>query len=276
MAFPVCILLATQRSGTNMFRNVLSSDERLHCAPEVFNNRYDGRELLPEGIPYYFEFLDSKVREDHASFHPDAAYDLVSAYFQEFEDRMKAEDRTAIVDVKYSSLHHADGAWRNPSMRPEMIGLFKKRQFPILHLRRRNLVRLAFSLARAIQTDQYLAMNKSEVGDASVKLDVRLFKRSLRELKNNDRMICRWLRNTGGKQLELVYEDLFEDVPGSALQREPFEEVARFLGLEEMRFDIVPRTQKLAPQELRNEIENFNELEAALKDTEFESFLHSS
>jgi len=189
---------------------------------------------------------------------------------------MKSNDRTALVDVKYSSLNHADATWRPPCKRPEMIALFKKKKFPILHLRRRNLVRLAFSLARAVHSKQYVARQDHDVSDVSISLDIRSFKRSLRELKMNDRMICQWLGQIGPKTLELTYEDLFEEHPGSPFRIEPFEKIAHFFGFDQMKFDLVPKTRKLAPQDLRKEIKNYDELEKALTGTPFEEFLTSS
>jgi len=64
MSSPVFILLATQRSGTNMLRKVIGTDDRIHCLPEIFNNSYNGRSDFPEGIPYYFETLEAAVKED--------------------------------------------------------------------------------------------------------------------------------------------------------------------------------------------------------------------
>lgn len=276
MSSPVYILLATQRSGTNMLRKIIATDERVHCLPEVFNNSYNGRSDFPEGIPYYFEFLEEQVREDPARCHPDAAYDIVSNYFDIVARRMESDGRTALVDVKYSSLNHADATWRQPGKRPEMIRLFKEQNYPIVHLRRRNLVRLAFSLARAIQSKQYVARRDHDVSEVLIDLDVRGFVNSLYELKRNDELICKWLKLMGSQSLELVYEDLFEEHPGSPFLPEPFQQIADFLDLDEVRFDLVPKTRKLAPQDLRDEISNFDELEAALRGTEFEEFLHAS
>lgn len=257
-----------------MLRRIIRTDEKIHCLPEVFNNTYDGRNDFPEGVPYYFEYLESAVREDPAKSHPDAAYGLVENYFELIGRQMVADGRTALVDVKYSSLHHADAVWRSPGKRPEMVYLFKDRKYPILHLRRRNLVRLAFSLARAIESKQYVAGQHRDVSKVSFDLDIRLTLKSLEELKENDDLICRWLNMVGGKRLDLFYEDLFEEHPGSPFRRKPFEQIAELLGLDEVNFDLVPKTKKLAPQDLREEVRNFDELEAALAGSEFEKFLY--
>ena len=258
-----------------MLRKVIATDERIHCLPEVFNSTYDARDDFPSGIPYYFEFLEQTVREDPAKCHPDAASGIVSAYFRLIAARMEAAGRTALVDVKYNSLNHADGTWRSPGTPPEMLRLFSKQSFPILHLRRRNLVRLAFSLLRAHQTRAFVAEPGDEVSAAAINVNVPGFLFSLKDLKTSDELFCRWLQLTGADTLELVYEDLFEEHPGSAFDREPFERIAGFFKFKEMRFDLVAKTQKLAPQDLRNEISNFDELNAALRGTEYEPFLHS-
>lgn len=275
MSSPVHILLATQRSGTNMLRKIIATDERVHCLPEVFNNSYNGRSDFPEGIPYYLEFLENAVREDATKCHPDVAYDLVGDYFGIIARRMESDERVALVDVKYNSLNHADATWRQPGKRPEMLRLFKSNNYPVIHLRRRNLVRLAFSLTRALQSNQYVARRDHDVSKISIDLDVPFFVKWVQELKINEEMVRKWLKLVGAKRLELCYEDLFEEHPGSPFLSEPFERIAEFLGLGEMRFDLVPKTRKLAPQDLREEINNFDELEAALKGTEFEEFLYA-
>jgi len=122
---------------------------------------------------------------------------------------------------------------------------------------------------RAHQTRAYVAEAGQEVPAVAIDINVPGFPlQSGRIPKTSDELICRWLKLTGAKTLELVYEDLFEEHPGSAFVREPFERIAGFLKLKGMRFDLVAKTRKLAPQDLRNEIRNFDELSAALKGTE--------
>lgn len=268
------ILLASQRTGTNMLKRVMETDPRIFAYPEIFNNASKGARNFPDGITYYFKYLEEANRNDPKRSHPDAAESLVTDYFQLIEVRGKKDGQRALIDIKYNSLHHANGTWHAPMDTPVMLKIIKRHHYPIIHLHRRNLLRTAISHFRASQTSQYALADEKDVKRIKFSIDPVRILNFAEYLHNNREMIRRELQRLDTPCLDIYYEDLFIEGPGSAFNEEEFNRIAGFMGIEDPQFDLTPKTVKFAPKHIADEIENFHDLKKAVRRTRFKKQLH--
>lgn len=268
------ILLASQRTGTNMLKRVLETDPRVFAYPEVFHNGSAGASRFPEGISYYFDYKQAAVSKHPKHSHPDAAQSLVTDYLKLIEENGKKNDQRVLIDIKYNSLHHANGTWHAPLDTPVMLEIFSSHHYPVLHLQRRNLLRGAISHFRAAQTNQYALTDEKDVKRIKFSVDPVQILNFAEHLHNTREIITRHLQLVGNPCLNLYYEDLFIGGPGSILNAEQFNRISEFMGIEVPQFDLNPRTVKFAPKDIADEIENFHDLKKAIRRTRFKKQLY--
>lgn len=263
------LLIATQRSGTNMLRSVLGTHTTVCAIPEIFNDRRALTSQMPEDLPYFDEFLRHEVERD-----PDAAQlanrnYLVEEYFCLVEQVANRLEQTAVVDVKYSSLHHANVSWHRPSDPPKLFDIARKRRIRIIHLERADALATVLSSLRAEATQKYVVSAARLVLPTRFRVEPRVLVKRLETLKQDKALIRKWLGRGGLKVLEIRYEDLFTGDPGSDFNSTEFNRIAAFVGIDPSAFDLTPRTRKISPLSLGDEIENFDEIETTLRGTEY-------
>jgi hypothetical protein len=268
------ILLASQRTGTNMLKRVLETDPRVFAYPEVFNNGSAGTSRFPEGISYYFDYKEAAVSKHPKHSHPDAAQSLVTDYLKLIEENGEKNDQRALIDIKYNSLHHANGTWHAPLDTPVMLKIFSSHHYPVVHLQRRNILRVAISHFRAAQTNQYALTDEKDVKRIKLSVDPAQILNFAEHLHNTREIITKHLELIGNPCLNLYYEDLFIEGPGSAFSAEQFNRISEFMGIEAPQFDLNPRTVKFAPKHIADEIENFDDLKKAIRRTRFKKQLY--
>ena len=268
MSHNLCFLLATQRSGTNMLRRVLDTHPNICTLPEVFDDS-SGRSHLSEngGAPYFHTALLEKIRENAEVGLPANRTENVRNYFKLLENHYVTPDISAIVDVKFSSLHHADGAWIRPSSPPQMLKIIKAHNYPVIVLRREDNVATTISLFRAGASNQYHADRPELIKPVRYGIEPNILLNTIRAHEEQDALVNLWLNRLNPKRIELSYEELFIGEPGSDLDPEAFAAIGRFLNIDPYLFDCVPRMVKVSVRGYREEIENFDELEEALRDT---------
>lgn len=273
MSSSLYILLATQRCGTNMLRSILETHPAIAALPEVFHDDHYPYTKLP-GFVYYEEFFLQRVREDPEMALPKNRKENVRTYLKWLAKCAAEANITPLIDVKYNSLHHAEGTWSNPNKPPVMLQILHNRSFPVIHLHRKNSLSMVISLLRAEITQQYVASTSEEVHKASITINPQ---RLLHELKFHhltEDAVDKHLKSMGIQCLDINYEDLFTNGPGSDFSREKFNEIADFMGVDGSLIELKPATERLASRGYREEIENFDELEKALRDTPYhETFM---
>ncbi len=262
-------LLALQRSGTNMLRGVLNSHPQINALPEVFNDR-SGQERLMEfsEAPYFNTYLLKKIRENPENGLGTARPKIVQDYFEMLLETFTSQEVRAIVDVKYNSLHNANNSWQRPSTPPKMVVMIKNQGFPVIFLRRRNKLAVVLSLLRSKQTQVYHVMEPENLVSVKMTVDPEAVINLANIQKDQDELVTRWIKQVGVKNLELYYEDLFVGEPGSELDPRVFESIGSYLSIDPTLFDLTPQMIRVS-QGYRKEIENFDELEAALKNTQY-------
>lgn len=261
-------LIATQRSGTNMLRRILASNPMVLSLPEVFNDSYDAAHCIPNG-KYYEQYFLERVSENIENALPKYRKENVRKYLKQLSKLSDKDDLTAIVDIKYNSLHHAEGTWSNPASPPVMMRIMKGQNFPVIHLRRENLVGVAISLMRANATQQYMASSSDSVKTTAFRVDPEILLHSLKQHETKQACVSNWLKDLNIPCLDITYESLFVDGPGSAFDPSIFRKIAEFMDIDYTKLILKSATKRLSSATYREEIENFDEVEEVLRETPY-------
>ncbi len=263
------VLLATQRSGTNMLRRVLGSHSRVQVFPEIFHDNPAPRDLMPATAPRYFDYLRRLFGHGSTMPMPAANAGHVSDYLDCLAGFAGPDHCVQVLDIKYNSLHHANDAWQPPSEPPRALHILGTRKIPVLHLVRMDVVAICFSQFRAEASGVFVAHRTREVEPVRFRCDPKRFLHRLRRTRADRALVEDWLRRCGIELLEIHYEALFRGPPGSHIDPARLQEIGGFLGIDPSVLDPRPQTRKLSPSSLRQELENFDEILEFLEGTEF-------
>ena len=249
------ILLARQRSGTGALGNVIDRHPRLKYLGEVFHPDNIGQRLN------YFTFLSEQVAEDPSNALPDSQI----ANFLAFMESVSEGSDAQIVDIKYSSLHHLNGAWHSPVGRPRILQHAREHNVPIIHLQRDNFVQTYVSGKLAEANVVWHARSHEEIGTTSLTIDPQRLIAYLHHTADEVARCKRWLRHHE-PLVTIEYEEMFDQ---AGLMREDVcQQVSKLLGIG--RFDQrEPELVKQAPRSVSDAIQNFDEVKRSLATTKF-------
>jgi len=264
------IILSDARTGSHMLAQALDSSPLVICFRELFNGQLDL-------IQYDVEGYDNRDEADFALRKEDPLRFLRERIFCEHPG-------IDAVGFKYHYMH-----WTFPGVLDELTG---DDDLYVLHLTRRNQLRMFVSLKLAEETGVWLVRTPagqkpsiaSQVLRAPANALARLRGTPVPEIKGREKprvhvdvtefyefMVRADLRKHRNVERfskhpmhEVVYEEMVADP-------EPiFDEAQRFLGLEPIKLTIETRRQN--PEPLRNLIENYEELREAYAGTNAEPF----
>jgi LPS sulfotransferase NodH len=236
------VILAAPRTGSNLLCTLLNSHPDVLCHHELFN---------PNGIFYALEYRDGSM-------------DLGS---------MEARDREPLAFLQRVWEHPLGASCvgfkmtrgQNDAVMRALIG--DPGVLKIL-LYRRNRLKTFVSEQLARQTDQWevYARDQLVTGAPRLHIDVESFRAhcDLNERFYQD--IEHALRSGRQRWIEVAYENL---LTGSEHVR-----LLEFLGVEATRAKLTQSSVKQNDTDLRTHIENFQELELALEDSEYLAELH--
>lgn len=264
------IILSGARTGSNMLASALDGSPNIVCFRETFNTRVDH-------IDFHVDGYDDDSAEDRA---------LRDSDFREFLRRRIFCDHGGRVQAVGFKMPHTQ-FWAFPGL---LEWLVDDTDLRVLHLKRRNLLRMLVSLRIAQETGFWVdarerRLRRRLVG-ASMRTADRLWGlfsptrapwRSPRPRLVLAEVECREFfdrveqddaayahRFGDHQQLALYYEDLVND------QEETLSQVQDFLGVAPGR--LAPTTRRQNPEPLAELIENYDELYKAFKSTPHASF----
>lgn len=146
------------------------------------------------------------------------------------------------------------------------LAALAERGHRIIHLRRRNLLRQAVSNAVAVGSGRYLHAEGDEPGVVTVNLDpaetIEVMRRRLAHAAAEDAALA------GLEHLDVVYED---DLLDPARHQATADRVVGYLGREPQ--PVATRMRRSGSPHLSDQVENWDEVAAALAGTEFEAFV---
>lgn len=139
------VVIGAQRTGTNILREILNTNEQIAMLGEVF---------WPDPAPAHWDnFLRLNPSPDFPPSNQVDAESLLDRYFDFVEQRIrhhwagnaKSNCRAIGVDIKYDQLRRvAPESW-NPASPPFLLSYLKSRDFLLIHTIRRNVILGAIS-----------------------------------------------------------------------------------------------------------------------------------
>ena len=254
----IVFLFARQRSGTGALSSLLNQHPECNYLGEVFGD------ALEQHPMHYFNWLQGAVSSEPELVLPDHA----EVRFQRYLDflRETVKERVLVLDVKLSQAHHFEPYDRGVSAQPRLFSMVKVSAYPVIFLRRRNLVRTYLSR---------LSADKSGIWHATggvkelqkLQVDTNHLVNSLKKLAQRERYIDN-LVAMYPDAVELEYADLFDSATNGLTQKSAraLEETLGIKALDALH----TKQQKLRPGRLEDIVENCAEVRLALSGTRFE------
>lgn len=257
----IAVMIALQRSGTHALGSAIDQHPEIAYAKEVFHPEYS------QSRYGYYNFLPQALSKE-----PDLALPAnAQRRYAEFMAFLKsrAEKPVTLIDVKYSSTHHFNGDWHPLSRRPQLLDLLAGQKIPILHLCRKNLVRVVTSGLLAEATSIYRVKSTNEIPVDRIRVKPEHFLARVRFLETEQTLMSQFLK-TYPEIIELEYTGLFKG--DGALTSKTARQIEELLGVSYFE-NYVPIYLKQAQRPLEDTIINFDELAVALKRTPYASML---
>lgn len=259
------LLVALQRSGTNLLRSVLDRHPDIHCHPEMFieyTREMDGT--------FFFNYLLARIAADPDAVLPRTRNDTMRAYLRDVLLAGRIEGHVGI-DIKYNQ-------WEIP-----FVGnFFSAIKPPVIHLVRRNALRIYLSTFLKWHTagDQTPENIRRQFPSAAltaphrVRLtpDARLLG-ALADTTRRQAAMSHTLRRTM-HTLEISYEAMTEN-RGEVATLNPtvLGAIYDFLGVKDRDVEMRSPLGKTNPHDLEALIENYAEVADALRKNGMEGFL---
>jgi len=266
------VVIGTQRSGTNLLREILNTNEKVAMLGEV---------LMPSPAPAHWDNFCRGLPA--GSVHPDAraeADSLLNRYFDfvqyrirnHWENNCKSGSRAFGVDIKYDQLERiAPADWHSTS--PFILRYLQSRGAIIIHVTR-NEIHCAVSAWIAAKRNLWHNYDGVTI-DRSYEIDVTeclLYARTIaRRRASFVRFACDCVI------VHCRYESLIEDLQRAgprgviAEGRGPLLDIAAALGVPfEFRYE--RRPQKAITVPYSQLLSNYDALVRQLRDSEFSAF----
>jgi hypothetical protein len=261
----VIVMLARQRSGTNPLRDVLDSHPDLFCTPEVFHDRPSPDADL-EVETNFFRFVEQHPKGRIGRAHSWAEQREIFRDFLVFL-REFTEKRFVVIDVKYNSTHHLNASWKFIPAEPTLFPIIRGDYVRVLNLTRRNFLRYYLSQCKAERSQAWTARADRGHRDDKIEVDVDAMLNTLERCRAENEVIDKSFEHYG-HYLNIDYAELFP-VMGAPVSDDALGRIAEWLGRDPT-FESVPTYRKQAQLGLRETIENYDEVEEALRGTPFD------
>jgi len=257
------ILCARQRSGTNLLRKAIETTEQCTNYAEIFNDNYF---KIKEHS--FFNYKLNLLKKDVNLSFPSAKnqYKIFNEYFNFLQ--MESKLPFHIIDIKYNSWHHFNSVWHSIPEMPQLLKWVVKREIPIIHIIRKNLLHQYISTTLAKQTGKYhFKSSGNELQNAVIKINTEHCKKSMRIIDEEGKKFRNWLNNYPNyysiNYKEIVSENKFSNKINDLIKQVTKGEIVD-LG--------EPPLKKVIKNPFEH-IENKEELIKSLKGTAFEVFI---
>ncbi len=242
---------------------------------------------LPPKPLYWHNYLRTLPKSQLPSHTPEIATDVLDKYLRlirrdvqiepEWYGGPKPDLKALGIDLKYDQLKCVAPVCISLNARPLLLDYFKRRNFRILHLVRKNLAHAAISLILANMRNVWHTYNAKEFGGRYKISWVTLYShmKFMRDERNEFLRLSQDL-----PMLTCVYEDLINDLskvnelgefPKETTVLKP---LADFLGISNL-FVYDGKMRKVVNKPYADILENFDELMRELRSSEFSEFADS-
>jgi len=145
----VRLLLSTQRSGSHLlksfiesrFPTVICSGELLE-EPVAFARQFPTLSSHPE-FPHFWLWYELEAAARAISVAPDKRIEAFEAYLSKLYALVQPRD--LVIDAKYNSIRSLSGYWDTDSGSNDFTSFIISRKIPVLHLIRKNILRVIVS-----------------------------------------------------------------------------------------------------------------------------------
>lgn len=239
----ICLLIARQRSGTSALVHYLASHS---------NIVYRGEILDPSNPDSFFKWMK---RENLTC---DNVYDYAE-HFTMYLRSLADGEAVNILDIKYNSLGAIEPAFYSFSLAPWILDKARQWVFPIIHLRRANLLDCFVSAKLAEKNHLWHAYDVEELQNIknTVVIDVGEFMQYFEMCLKEDKVMGRYFVNYPRK-LDLEYDDTF--LPDGSIAESASAALGALLDLDFDQLDRSPKTFKQSPASLVDKIENIEDV----------------
>ncbi len=264
------VVIGAQRTGTNILREILNTNEQIAMLGEV---------LTPSPAPAHWENF-CRTLPLH-NIHPESASEaeaLLDRYFEfvqyrirnHWEGNRKSRSHAFGVDIKYNQLRQIAPANWSPSSRAFILGYLRSRGATLVHTTR-NVILCAISTMIASRRNVWHNYDGAVI-DRRYHVDIQdclEYARTI--LKHREAFIE---ASSGCKVVNCSYENLIEDIARAGTQQEipeapgPLQDIAQALE-SSFTFRYDRRLQKAINIPYRKLISNYDLLVRQLKDSEF-------
>jgi LPS sulfotransferase NodH len=259
------VVLAKQRSGTNLFRLALKTSEKFVDLNEIFHHNL--------AIGKYWNFRKNLIINN-----PDLSIPTEknqSFIFDSFLKEIIPDNNLfSLIDIKYISVHNLNGIWKETTTVPFLLKLLAEHKIAVIHLVRHNiLARYISSLVASKLKKWVLGSGETIEEDVTVYVDVKTLIKSLRNASEEINLYRRWLSEFKTlNSIEVAYESLIDD--NNNFSERVISEISDFLNIKE-KLNISIPTKKIVSRPLEEIIENYySEVVPALRSTEFAYLLY--
>ena len=248
------IILTAGRSGSTYLQRLLNSHPAVTCYDEIFNvtNKSENsfysfcQRVYPK-----LSFLFLRGKFSGSSFNFPLTH-LFRQYIK-FLYKNPSGDKIGFKVIYHQLLYYYP-----------LVDWLEKNSIPIIHLQRRNPLKAVLSHAKAKHTGVYVSTSETTLAFEKITVDPQVILDELALAENQKKSCDPIIQNH--PTLIIFYEDLFEKQP-IALQ-----DLGKFLKLEELSFTS-PNITKTNPENIRDMIQNYDAVVAALTGTKWEKYL---
>ncbi|MBT9383265.1 Stf0 sulfotransferase family protein [Pseudooceanicola sp. CBS1P-1] len=247
-------VIGRQRSGTTVFRTLLTRAGALNC-DEIFH----GDLSAPHR---FYGFVRDRVQERpelvHPQHHPRLFRDYIAAL------RRQAGGRRLVMDVKYFGLNLIPQREDVDGRKPFVIGFMQESGAGIVHIRRRNKLRVHVSEQISIATGKWSAERAEQMitDKPRLHLDIAVALAAIDRLERQDARVQTLLATVPGV-VRLDYEDMFTEAGDFTPEVCAIGE--RLLGGSAV--EARPANLRMNPEPLEALVDNHGDLVAALVGT---------
>jgi len=258
-------MLARQRSGTNALRSVLESHPDIYCHNEVFSLKDVDSEddpLIRE--TNYFNFARRYANGDIARIFPDQHEKLFTDFLEYL--RCFSPKRYVVIDVKYNTTHFLTPPYKW-ELAPYLFHLIQIHGLRVLNVTRRNYLRYVLSTLKAERSGVWTVKGmQPPPPDAKIRIELDYLFFQLKSCDAENKLIENYFA-LYPNYLSFEYDDIFT-TRSEALSPVFLETVSNWLGLPNS-YPGPSEYRKQSSLSLAQTIENYDEVAAALRSTEF-------
>lgn len=262
-------LIARQRSGTNVFRDIVGQHPRIHCCPEILNAEDMNDVVRDVREQNYFNYIKKSVTLKGVSVL-DKTFQCSMGLFGDFLRYLEAYAGAPwlVLDLKYNALGQVGGP-RCLASPPKVLKYLKDRQTRILDITRQNLLRYHLSNLRGTMSGVWTS-ETSAPKDAAIQLDLDHMMHVFAQQEQEARMIRNELAGYE-HYMTFDYAELFPG-GGKPYAKELIAQFFSWLDLETCEIR-TSKYHKLSSLPLGKAISNYDEVAETLAGTPYECFL---